>query len=50
MVHADLERLAAPRPRLTGGAPVDPVTAQVIRGAMETICLEIRRATLKEKE
>jgi N-methylhydantoinase B len=41
MVHADLDRLAAPRPRLTAGAAVDPVTAQVIRGAMETICFEM---------
>jgi N-methylhydantoinase B len=41
MVSADLDRLAAPRPRLTAGTPVDPVTAEVIRGVMETICFEM---------
>jgi len=37
----DLAELSKPRPSLTGGAPVDPVTAEVIRGAMETICYEM---------
>ena len=40
-MRIDLEKLATPRPPLTDGAPVDPVTAEVIRGAMETICFEM---------
>jgi N-methylhydantoinase B len=40
-VRADLNELAKPRPSLTGGAPVDPVDAEVIRNAMETICFEM---------
>jgi len=40
-LHVDLDQLAAPRPSLTGGKPVDPVTAEVIRGVMETICFEM---------
>jgi len=37
----DLAELSQPRPPLTSGATVDPVTAEVIRGAMETICYEM---------
>jgi len=40
-LRADLERLAAHRPPLTDGASVDPVDAEVIRSAMETICFEM---------
>ena len=40
-MQADLEQLAAPRPRLTEDVAVDPVIAEVIRGAMETICFEM---------
>ncbi len=40
-MRIDLAELATPRPRLTDAAPVDPVTAEVIRGAMETICFEM---------
>ena len=42
-MRADLERLATPRPRLSEGAAVDPVVAEVIRGAMETVCFEMAR-------
>lgn len=41
MMHADLDRLAAPRPRLTENAAVDPVTAELVRGVMETVCFEM---------
>ncbi len=34
-------RLAAKRPPLATGAQVDPVTADIIRGAFETICFEV---------
>ena len=38
----DLDRLARHRPPLHDGAvPVDPVTAEVIRNAMETTCVEM---------
>lgn len=40
MSRADLEELAKPRSRLTDRA-VDPVTAEVVRSAMETICFEM---------
>ena len=40
-MRVDLDTLAAPRPRLTEGVPVDPVIAEVIRGAMETISFEM---------
>ncbi len=40
-MNIDLEALAAPRPRLTDKGSVDPVTAEVIRGGMETICFEM---------
>jgi N-methylhydantoinase B len=40
-MRVDLAELGKPRPRLTDDAPVDPVTAEVIRGAMETICYEM---------
>ncbi len=40
-MRADLEALGRPRPQLSGGASVDPVTAEVIRGAMETISFEM---------
>jgi N-methylhydantoinase B len=36
--HAELSK---PRPPLASGEPVDPVTAEVIRGAMETVCYEM---------
>ncbi len=34
------QRLAAPRAPLSTAAAVDPVTASIIRGAMETVCFE----------
>src|SRR5207244_1756418 len=37
----DLVELAGHRGRLAEGATVDPVTAEVIRGAMETVCWEM---------
>src|SRR5947199_9634748 len=37
----DLVELAGHRGRLAEGAVVDPVTAEVIRGAMETVCWEM---------
>ena len=41
-MRADLNELAARRPRLTpAGTAVDPVTAEVIRNGMETICFEM---------
>jgi N-methylhydantoinase B len=40
-MDVDLQALAAPRGRLTTGAVVDPVTAEVLRGAMETVCYEM---------
>ncbi len=41
-MRADLNALAAARPRLTpAGTAVDPVTAEVIRNGMETICFEM---------
>ncbi|MFN8034689.1 MAG: hydantoinase B/oxoprolinase family protein [Acidimicrobiia bacterium] len=40
-MRVDLDELAKPRPRLTDGGTVDPVTAEVVRSAMETICFEM---------
>ncbi len=40
-MRADLERLSLRRGTLTGGAAVDPVDAEVIRSAMETICFQM---------
>ena len=37
----DLLDLAGHRGRLAEGASVDPVTAEVLRGAMETVCFEM---------
>jgi N-methylhydantoinase B len=39
-MNVDLVQLAGSRGRLSGAA-VDPVTAEVVRGAMETICFEM---------
>ncbi len=39
-MNVDLVQLAGSRGRLSG-AEVDPVTAEVVRGAMETICFEM---------
>ncbi|MGP0032108.1 MAG: hydantoinase B/oxoprolinase family protein, partial [Acidimicrobiales bacterium] len=40
-MHVDLKALAGPRDRLMADGSVDPVTAEVIRGAMETMCFEM---------
>jgi N-methylhydantoinase B len=40
-MNVDLERLAGSRGRLSEHPNVDPVTAEVIRGGMETICFEM---------
>jgi N-methylhydantoinase B len=40
-MDVDLQSLAGPRDRLTLGGTVDPVTAEVIRGTMETVCFEM---------
>src|SRR5438309_1085803 len=37
----DLVQLAGHRGRLAGDVAVDPVTAEVVRGAMETVCWEM---------
>ena len=37
----DLVELARPRPRTVDDPKVDPVTAEVVRGAMETVCFEM---------
>ena len=37
----DLVRLAEPRARTVDDPKVDPVTAEVIRGGMETVCFEM---------
>src|SRR5436309_4793140 len=37
----DLVELAGHRGRLAGDVAVDPVTAEVVRGAMETVCWEM---------
>src|SRR5262249_17756541 len=41
MTYVDLVRLAGSRGRLSEHPTVDPVTAEVIRGAMATICFEM---------
>src|SRR6266404_8163556 len=41
MTNVDLVRLAGSRQRLSEHPTVDPVTAEVIRGGMETICFEM---------
>ncbi len=41
MTSADVVRLAGSRSRLSAGSSIDPVTAEVIRGGMETICFEM---------
>jgi N-methylhydantoinase B len=40
-MNVDLFELAGHRGRLAEGASVDPVTAEVLRGAMETVCFEM---------
>ncbi len=40
-MNVDLKALAGPRTRLMEGGTVDPVTAEVIRGYMETVCFEM---------
>jgi N-methylhydantoinase B len=40
-MNVDLAQLAGSRGRLRQAPTVDPVTAEVIRGAMETICFEM---------
>src|ERR1039457_4347001 len=40
-MNVDLKALAGPRDRLMTDGSVDPVTAEVIRGAMETMCFEM---------
>src|SRR5271154_5623024 len=37
----DLMELAKPRGRTVAHPQVDPVTAEVVRGAMETVCFEM---------
>src|ERR1700681_1513073 len=41
MTNVDLVRLAGSRGRLAQSHAVDPVTAEVIRGGMETVCFEM---------
>ncbi|MGQ0824995.1 MAG: hydantoinase B/oxoprolinase family protein [Actinomycetota bacterium] len=41
MTNVDLVRLAGSRSRISHAPTVDPVTAEVVRGAMETICFEM---------
>src|SRR5437773_5356318 len=41
MTNVDLVRLAGSRARLSDSRAVDPVTAEVIRGGMETVCFEM---------
>src|SRR6201993_5335905 len=40
-MDVDLVELAGHRGKLAEGTAVDPVTAEVIRGAMETVCFEM---------
>ncbi len=40
-MSVDLKELAGPRGRLTGLRSVDPVTTEVLRGTMETVCFEM---------
>ena len=41
MTDVDMVQLAGSRGRLSEHPSVDPVTAEVIRGAMETVCFEM---------
>src|SRR6476659_4011362 len=41
MTNVDLVRLAGSRSRISDAPSVDQVTAEVVRGAMETICFEM---------
>ena len=41
MTNVDLVRLAGSRARLSESRGVDPVTAEVVRGGMETVCFEM---------
>src|SRR5689334_19280821 len=41
MTNVDLVRLAGSRGRISDAPTVDPVTAEVIRGGMETVCFEM---------
>ena len=41
MTNVDLVRLAGSRGRLSESHAADPVTAEVIRGGMETVCFEM---------
>src|SRR5579859_1619729 len=41
MTNVDLVRLAGSRARLSESRGVDPVTAEVVRGGMETACFEM---------
>ena len=41
MTNVDLVRLAGSRSRISDAPTVDPVTAEVIRGGMETVCFEM---------
>jgi N-methylhydantoinase B len=41
MSYETNRRLTARRPPLASGAQVDPVTAGIVRGALETICFEV---------
>src|SRR5947209_18954911 len=41
MTNVDLVRLAGSRARISDTPTVDPVTAEVIRGGMETVCFEM---------
>ncbi len=41
MANVDLVQLAGSRGRISEAPSVDPVTAEVIRGAMETVCFEM---------
>src|SRR5438552_395465 len=41
MTNVDLVRLAGSRGRLSESRAVDPVTAEVVRGGMETVCFEM---------
>ncbi len=41
MTNVDLVRLAGSRARLSDSRAVDPVTAEVVRGGMETVCFEM---------
>ncbi|HEX9683789.1 MAG TPA: hydantoinase B/oxoprolinase family protein [Acidimicrobiales bacterium] len=40
-MHVDMVALAGHRDRLTPAGEIDPVTAEVIRGTMETVCFEM---------